>query len=86
MLTLYESGEEPKELVHDLTRIRHLTSWAEGFSKDVPKVIESQYTTFKHKYKSHVGHKEIPEIRYIDEVKIGLGGTITHKETTNTKA
>lgn len=86
MMALYESGDEPKELEHDLTRVDHLTNWADGFSKDVPKVIESQHTTFKHKYKKHVGHKQVPEIRYIDEVKIGLSGTITHKEITNTKA
>ena len=78
MMTLLKTGEQPKHLLHDLTRVEHLTDWAKGFSKDVPKVIESQFTTFKHKYKNHIGHKTRPAIHYIDEVKVGLSGSITH--------
>lgn len=77
MMTLLKTGERPKQLLHDLTRAEHLTDWAKSFSKDVPKVIESQFTTFKHKYRSHIGHKAKPAILYIDEVKVGLSGSIT---------
>lgn len=78
MMTLLKTGEQPKELLHDLTRAEHLADWADGFSKDVPKVIESQFTTFKHKYNSHLGHKAKPAILYIDEVQVGLSGSIKH--------
>lgn len=78
MMTLLKAGEDPKQLLHDLTRVEHLTDWANGFSKDVPKIIESQLTTFKHKYKSHICHKATPVIHYIDEVKVGLSGAIKH--------
>lgn len=78
MMTLLKTGERPKALLHDLTRAEHLADWADGFSKDVPKVIESQFTTFKHKYRSHLGHKAKPAILYIDEVQVGLSGSIKH--------
>jgi len=78
MMTLLKTGERPKQLLHDLIRAEHLADWADGFSKDVPKVIESQFTTFKHKYKSHIGHKAKPAIHYIDEVQVGLSGSIKH--------
>ena len=78
MMRLLKTGERPKQLLHDLIRAEHLADWADGFSKDVPKVIESQFTTFKHKYRSHIGHKAKPAILYIDEVKVGLSGSIKH--------
>jgi hypothetical protein len=42
------------------------------------RFAESQFTTFKHKYKSHIGHKAKPAIHYIDEVKVGKSGSITN--------
>jgi DNA invertase Pin-like site-specific DNA recombinase len=83
MMTLLKTGQQPKHLMHDLMRVEHLTDWAVGFSKDVPKIIESQFTTFKHKYKSHIGHKAKPAIHYIDEVTVGLSGTITDNAKAN---
>jgi hypothetical protein len=69
MMSLLNLGHEPKQLSHDITRAVHIAEWANGFSKDVPKIIEDQYRVYKHKYKSHIAVKAKPAIHYINDIQ-----------------